>query len=129
MQTGSSTLSSGTSARSSVLAGLFQRQLRFAMGMAIIIGLALAVAALATWNVSDPSFSNANGATPGNALGFSGAAFADLVMQFFGLAGVIGLLPALAWALQLMRNRPIDRISKRAPAWFFGAWLMSAFLA
>ncbi len=128
MQTGSSTLSSGTSARSSsMLAGLFQRQLRFAMGMAIIAGLALAVAALATWNVSDPSFSNANGATPVNALGFSGAAFADLVMQFFGLAGVIGLLPALAWALQLMRNRPIDRISKRAPAWFAGAWLTAAF--
>jgi S-DNA-T family DNA segregation ATPase FtsK/SpoIIIE len=127
MQTGSSTLSSGTSGRSSLLAGLFQRQLRFAMGMAIIAGLALAVAALATWNVSDPSFSNANGATPDNALGFSGAVFADLVMQFFGLAGVIGLLPALAWALRLMRNRPIDRMSKRAPAWFAGAWLTAAF--
>jgi S-DNA-T family DNA segregation ATPase FtsK/SpoIIIE len=105
---------------------MLQRQLRFALGLTIVAGLMFAVAALATWTVSDPSFSNANGATPANALGFSGAAFADLVMQFFGLAGVIALLPALAWAIQLMRNRPVDRLSKRAPAWFGGAWLTSA---
>ncbi|MEQ8741076.1 MAG: DNA translocase FtsK, partial [Hoeflea sp.] len=105
---------------------MLQRQLRFALGLVIVAGLMFAVAALATWTVSDPSFSNANGATPANALGFSGAAFADLVMQFFGLAGVIALLPALAWAIQLMRNRPVDRLSKRAPAWFGGAWLTSA---
>ncbi len=105
---------------------MLQRQLRFALGLAIVAALMLAVAALATWTVSDPSFSYANGATPANALGFSGAAFADLVMQFFGLAGVIALLPALAWAIQLMRNRPVDRLSKRAPAWFGGAWLTSA---
>ncbi|MEQ8480283.1 MAG: DNA translocase FtsK [Hoeflea sp.] len=105
---------------------MLQRQLRFALGLAIVAGLMFAVAALATWSVSDPSFSNANGATPANALGFSGAAFADLVMQFFGLAGVIALLPALAWAIHLMRNRPVDRVSKRAPAWFAGAWLTSA---
>ncbi|WP_412051706.1 DNA translocase FtsK 4TM domain-containing protein [Hoeflea sp. Naph1] len=123
MQTGSSTLSSGVSPRGSFLSGLFRRQLRFAAGMAILTGLALAVAALATWTVSDPSFSNANGATPVNALGFSGAAFADLVMQFFGLAGVIGLLPALFWAIALMRNRPADRLPRRAAAWFGGAWL------
>ncbi|WP_421779050.1 DNA translocase FtsK 4TM domain-containing protein [Hoeflea sp.] len=126
MQTGSSTLSSANPASGSVFAAVLQRQLRFALGLVIIAGLMFAVAALATWTVSDPSFSNANGATPANALGFSGAAFADLVMQFFGLAGVIALLPALAWAIHLMRNRPVDRMSKRAPAWFGGAWLTSA---
>jgi DNA segregation ATPase FtsK/SpoIIIE, S-DNA-T family len=126
MQTGSSTLSSGNPPSGSVFAAMLQRQFRFALGLAIVAGLMFAVAALATWTVSDPSFSNANGATPANALGFSGAAFADLVMQFFGLAGVIALLPALAWAIFLMRNRPVDRLSKRAPAWFGGAWLTSA---
>jgi DNA segregation ATPase FtsK/SpoIIIE-like protein len=57
---------------------------------------------------------------------FTGAAFADLVMQFFGLAGVIGLLPALFWAIGLLRNRPVDRASRRGAAWFGGAWLTAA---
>nr|WP_245304245.1 DNA translocase FtsK [Hoeflea olei] len=100
--------------------------MRFVAGLAILAGLALAIAALATWNVADPSFSNANGAVPHNALGYSGAAFADLVMQFFGLAGLIGLLPALFWGLGLMRNTPIDRPARRAFAWFGGAWLTAA---
>ena len=126
MQSGTSTLSSGVSSRSTLLGALLRRQIRFAVGLLLLVGLALAIAALATWNVADPSFSNANGALPRNALGFGGAAFADLVMQFFGLAGVIGLLPALSWAIGLIRNRPVDRISRRGAAWFGGAWLSAA---
>jgi S-DNA-T family DNA segregation ATPase FtsK/SpoIIIE len=36
------------------------------------------------------------------------------------------LLPALFWAIGLMRNRPVDRASRRAAAWFGGAWLTAA---
>ncbi|MEM5493674.1 DNA translocase FtsK [Hoeflea sp. AS16] len=126
MQSGSSSLPSGVPSHSTLVGELVRRQVRFIAGLAILAGLMLAVAALATWNVTDPSFSNANGAIPHNALGFSGAAFADLVMQFFGLAGVIGLLPALFWAIGLLRNRPVDRMSRRGAAWFGGAWLTAA---
>ena len=126
MQSGSPSLSSAGSSHHNLLGELVRRQIRFVIGLAILAGLALAVAALATWNVSDPSFSNANGAVPQNALGFSGAALADLIMQFFGLAGVIGLLPPLFWAIGLMRNRPADRMSRRGAAWFGGAWLTAA---
>tara|TARA_R110002020_G_scaffold24826_9_gene81171 strand:- start:7026 stop:9683 length:2658 start_codon:yes stop_codon:yes gene_type:complete len=126
MQPGTSTLSQGVSPRNTLLGDLLKRQMRFVVGLSMLGGLAFAIAALATWNVSDPSFSNANGAVPHNALGFSGAAFADLVMQFFGLAGVIGLLPALFWAICLMRTQPVDRIGRRAAAWFGGAWLTAA---
>ena len=126
MQSGSSSLSSGVPSHSTLLGELVRRQIRFVIGLVILAGLALAIAALATWNVADPSFSNANGAIPHNALGFSGAAFADLIMQFFGLAGVISLLPALFWAIGLLRNRPVDRMSRRGAAWFGGAWLTSA---
>jgi len=126
MQSGSSSLSSGAPSHNTLLGELVRRQIRFVVGLVILAGLALAIAALATWNVADPSFSNANGTVPHNALGFSGAAFADLVMQFFGLAGVIGLLPALFWAIGLLRNRPVDRISRRGAAWFGGAWLTAA---
>jgi S-DNA-T family DNA segregation ATPase FtsK/SpoIIIE len=126
MQSGSSSIPSGVSSHSTLLGELVRRQIRFVIGLAILAGLMLAIAALATWNVTDPSFSNANGAVPQNALGFSGAAFADLIMQFFGLAGLIGLLPALFWAIGLLRNRPVDRASRRAAAWFGGAWLTAA---
>jgi len=126
MQSGSSTLSQGVSPRNTLLGALLRRQIRFVIGLAMLAGLALAIAALATWNVADPSFSNANGAVPNNALGFSGAAFADLVMQFFGLAGIIGLLPALFWAMGLLRNHPVDRMSRRGAAWFGGAWVTAA---
>ena len=126
MQSGSSSLPSGVPSHNTLLAELVRRQIRFVVGLAILAGLMLAIAALATWNVTDPSFSKANGAVAQNALGFSGAAFADLVMQFFGLAGLIGLLPALFWAIGLMRNRPVDRASRRAAAWFGGAWLTAA---
>ena len=126
MHSGSTTVSQGASPRNTLLGALLRRQIRFVAGLVILAGLMLSIAALATWNVADPSFSNANGAVPHNALGFTGAAFADLVMQFFGLAGIIGLLPALFWAFGLLRNHPVDRISRRGAAWFGGAWLTAA---
>jgi len=60
------------------------RQIQALIGFAIFLLLALAVAALATWNVTDPSYSYATGNLPTNVLGSSGAAFADVAMQFLG---------------------------------------------
>jgi DNA segregation ATPase FtsK/SpoIIIE-like protein len=90
--------------------------------------LALAVAALATWNVADPSYSYATGNEPTNILGYSGAAFADILMQFFGLASVVALLPVVAWALALISGRRFSRIPARAAAWGLGSVLSSAVL-
>ena len=73
------------------LSGFLFRQAQALLGFAIFLMLALAVAALATWNVADPSYSYATGNAPTNVLGYSGAAFADIAMQFFGLASVIAL--------------------------------------
>ena len=122
----------GTSAydsrrRDDYLTALVRRQLRYIGGLAIFISLALAAVALSTWNVNDPSFSNANGAEPSNVLGHAGASFADLIMQFFGLGGILGLVPALFWGIGFVRNRPVDQMPKRAAAWFGAAWLSSAF--
>ncbi|MBW3096802.1 DNA translocase FtsK [Pseudohoeflea coraliihabitans] len=126
MQTGTSALSS-TRNQDDPMSALIRRQLRYVGGIAIFAGLGFAALALATWNVNDPSFSHANGAEPTNALGHAGASFADLIMQFFGLGGVVGLVPALFLGLALIRNRPADRMPRRAAAWFGGAWLASAF--
>lgn len=112
-----------------VLSAFLWRQIRGLLGFGLFIGLALAIAALSTWNVSDPSFSYAAGGEPTNALGYPGAAFADIFMQFFGLASAIALLPVVAWALALIRNHRISRIVKRAAAWFGGAVLASAALS
>ncbi|HUH49361.1 MAG TPA: DNA translocase FtsK [Mycoplana sp.] len=112
-----------------VLSAFLWRQIRALLGFGLFIALALAVAALSTWNVSDPSFSYASGGEPTNALGYGGAVFADVFMQFFGLASVIALLPVVAWALALIKNRRLARVLKRIGAWFGGAVLASAALS
>jgi S-DNA-T family DNA segregation ATPase FtsK/SpoIIIE len=111
-----------------VLTAFVWRQALALIGFGIFTLLALAVAALATWNVADPSFSYATDNPPANILGFSGAAFADLMMQFLGLASIFALLPILALALALISGRRYDRIPARLAAWGGGTLLASATL-
>ena len=108
---------------------LLRRPLQIVLGLAFLAALMLSIAALATWNVSDPSFSYATGEAPANVLGFGGAAFADVMMQFFGLAGVVALLPMLFWSLRLLRGRPVDRVAARLAAWFGGGVLAASVFA
>ncbi|NLS05724.1 DNA translocase FtsK [Rhizobium sp. P32RR-XVIII] len=108
------------------LSGFLFRQAQALAGFAIFLLLALVVAALATWNVTDPSYSYATGNPPTNILGYGGAAFADIAMQFLGLSSVVALLPVVAWALALISGRHISRIPARAGAWALGSILSSA---
>ena len=103
-----------------------RRQFVRLVGLVLLLGVTLATAALATWNVTDPSFSHATGNVVTNAVGFPGAVFADIAMQFFGLGAVTALLPAVFWGAFLASARPIDRKLKRAAAWFASAVLLSA---
>jgi S-DNA-T family DNA segregation ATPase FtsK/SpoIIIE len=111
-----------------VLTAFLWRQMLALAGFAVFIGLALAVAALATWNVADPSLSYATDRPPTNILGHAGAIFADLMMQFLGLASVFALLPVLALSLALIAGRRYDRIPARLAAWGGGTLLVSATL-
>ncbi|WP_105430691.1 DNA translocase FtsK [Neorhizobium sp. T6_25] len=111
-----------------VLTAFVWRQALALAGFGIFFALALAVAALATWNVADPSFSYATDNAPTNILGFPGAAFADLMMQFLGLASLVALLPVLAFALALIAGRKYDRVPARLAAWGGGTLLASATL-
>jgi hypothetical protein len=106
-----------------VLTAFVWRQALALAGFGIFFALALAVAALATWNVADPSFSYATDNAPTNILGFPGAAFADLMMQFLGLASLVALLPVLAFALALIAGRKYDRVPARLAAWGGGTLL------
>ncbi|MCA1407406.1 DNA translocase FtsK [Ensifer sp. IC3342] len=112
-----------------VLATFVRRQIASLAGFALFGALALAVAALSTWNVSDPSFSYATSEEPTNVLGYAGAAFADIFMQFFGLASVVALLPVVAWALVLIGGKPFDKVFKRLGFWFVGSVLAGAALS
>ncbi|MXN53117.1 cell division protein FtsK [Shinella sp. AETb1-6] len=112
-----------------VLSAFVWRQVQILIGLCVFLFLALAIAALSTWNVSDPSLSYASSGEPKNILGYAGAVFADVFMQFFGLASVIALLPVVAWAIGLISGRRFNRILQRAAAWLGGAILASAALA
>ncbi len=105
------------------------RQAHRAGGVALMLTAAAMIAALVTWNVDDPSFSYAAERPVENMLGAPGAAFADLAMQFLGLA-VVGLVfPLAIFGWNLFRLRLPRRALWQAPAWIGGMLLLSAALA
>ena len=95
-----------------------RRQAGRLTGLALLGVVGFALAALGTWNVADPSFSHATDTSVTNAMGYPGAVVSDLLMQFFGLAAVALLVPAVAWAFFLATARGIDNKIKRGVAWF-----------
>ncbi|MCB1446765.1 MAG: DNA translocase FtsK, partial [Rhizobiaceae bacterium] len=105
------------------------RQAKAIAGVALLVLLGLAVAALSTWNVLDPSYSNATSREPANILGTGGSYFADMMMQFFGLGAVLALLPVFAWSLMMVLNVPVHRIPQRVLAWTGGSVFSSAALS
>ncbi|MGY6710427.1 MAG: DNA translocase FtsK 4TM domain-containing protein [Rhizobiaceae bacterium] len=110
------------------LTGFLRRLGARLLGLALLAAVAFMIAALATWNVADPSFSHATDNPISNAMGFPGAVLADLSMQFLGLASVFALVPAVLWGLFLLAGREIDRRPRRALAWG-GAALLAAGIA
>ncbi|TCT11833.1 DNA translocase FtsK [Tepidamorphus gemmatus] len=100
-----------------------------AIGLALLAVVLAIVVSLATWVVDDPSFSNATKAEPRNLLGFPGAAIADLLMQMLGLASAAVLLPVAAWAIGLVRDRPLTGFARRLAAWLIGTAFACAFFA
>ena len=99
------------------LRGFLHRQMTRAGGLAALAATAFCLAALATWNVADPSFSHATDNDVTNAMGYPGAVVADLMMQFLGLGAVVALVPAVAWGLRLMAAQRIERMPARLAAW------------
>ncbi|RWO16064.1 DNA translocase FtsK [Mesorhizobium sp.] len=103
-----------------------RRQVGRLLGAGLFALVAFGVASLATWNVADPSFSHATDNIVTNAMGYVGAVFSDLAMQFFGLAAVAALVPAVVWGFLLFSARGLDRLPKRGLAWFGYAVLAAA---
>ena len=100
-----------------------RRQAMRVTGLVMLLALFLLAVAFASWNVADPSLSYATQNQPTNLLGFSGAVLADLAMQFFGLATVVILIPAVLWACRLAAGKGITAPGRRSLAWLFAACL------
>ena len=103
-----------------------RRQAGRMAGIGLFAAVAFGLASLGTWNVADPSFSHATDAPVSNAMGYPGAVFSDLALQFFGLSSVAALVPAVIWGFFFTTARGVDNLPKRAAAWFGAALLFAA---
>jgi S-DNA-T family DNA segregation ATPase FtsK/SpoIIIE len=103
-----------------------RRQAGRLVGGALFVFVAFGVAALATWNVADPSFSHATDNPVTNAMGYPGAVFSDLATQFLGLSAVAALVPAVIWGFLLFSARGVDKMPRRGVSWFGFALLAAA---
>ncbi|UOM33574.1 DNA translocase FtsK [Acuticoccus sp. I52.16.1] len=101
-----------------------RRAMATVSGLAFLALSVILSIALATWTVSDPSFTHATDAPVVNAMGSFGAAFADPVMQLFGVAAPLLILPLPLWGLRLVSGRPVGWTPGR-----LGAGLAALFLA
>ena len=108
------------------MAGRLSRQLGVLAGLGLLAVVLFVFAALATWNVIDPSLSSANGRVPQNAGGFVGASIADLMMQFVGLASVVALVPPAIWAWLKIFHREIGKWKSRIIVWLPATVLAAA---
>jgi S-DNA-T family DNA segregation ATPase FtsK/SpoIIIE len=96
---------------------IVRRNLSAVLGLVLLAFAAAIAASLATWTVDDPSLSHATDLPSRNVLGVPGAIVADLVMQFFGFAGMILLLPPVVWAWRLVFGEPTRFNWKTVVSW------------
>ncbi len=104
----------------------FSGQVGVLVGLVILAIVAIAFGSLATWSVDDPSFSNANGREIQNAGGYWGASFADILIQFTGLASIVALVPPAIWGWLKLVQKPIGILQKRLLAWPFAMIVCAA---
>lgn len=102
--------------------------MRSLTGLALFAGLAVIAASLATWSVNDPSITHATDGEVQNLLGYFGASLSDMLMQFFGLAIIVALVPAGLLAWRMTFAAPLPPMRPRFLAWLGGSIAASAAL-
>ncbi len=71
------------------------------LGLSLFVLAVAGWVALLSWSFLDPSPSNATVSPPRNLLGYQGASFAAFMMEGFGLAAPLLVLPLAAFGLQI----------------------------
>src|SRR5690242_7203381 len=107
---------------------IVRRRLSELSGLALLTLALLSACALATWSVQDPSLSHATRTPVHNLLGAAGAIASDLLMQLFGLASVVLLLPIGINGWWLLAHRPLVGKPRRA-LWVLVLLFAAAFAA
>jgi len=96
-----------------------------ATGAVLIAFAAAGYISVLTWSITDPSFNHTTDKAPYNALGYFGATFADLLMQSFGLAASLFLLPPLVWGWNIFRGILPGPAVMRLTQWLGASALLS----
>jgi S-DNA-T family DNA segregation ATPase FtsK/SpoIIIE len=82
-------------------------------GIALLVFAAFVAIALLSYHPADPSLNVATDIPAKNWMGSPGSYVADLLMQFFGLAGILLVLVPLAWGIKLTRQKMLPKPSIR----------------
>ena len=99
---------------------IFARRARELVGFVILIVAFPLSLALASWNVRDPSLSNAVSSPIKNWLGFWGAATSDVMMQIFGLSNLVLLIVLSSIGWRCMSSRALPRLKLLFLNFIFG---------
>ncbi len=123
-----------TSTRASIdladgIAGAMRRRAAELGGLFLVAIAGAGIAALATWSALDPSFNYAVETKAHNLFGRPGAIFADCLMQVFGLAAVVFILPVAVWGWRFITHRWLPRMRVRVAAWLASPILAAGFAA
>jgi len=111
------------------LRGAIRRRVSELLGLCLLVAALVAAFALASWSVQDPSLSHATSTKVRNLLGAPGAIASDLLMQLFGLASIVIVLPIAIWGWRLITHRRLTREWLRLLLWITGIVLAAAFFS
>jgi len=99
------------------------------IGLILLALVGVAMVALASWNVDDPSFSYATSESAKNWLGFPGAVIADISFQVLGLGIIAFLVPLALWGWSFVRRQVPSIMGLRMIAWIAATGLATGVLA
>jgi DNA segregation ATPase FtsK/SpoIIIE, S-DNA-T family len=103
------------------------RRLRELAGLSLIALSGVAIAALMTWSVQDPSLSHATSRAIRNIVGYPGAIGADLLMQILGLGAIMLILPVAVRGWRMLTHRTFDREALRIGCWILCTVISAGF--
>ena len=107
----------------------FKHRLLEMLGVALFAAAAALLAALVTFQPTDPSFNTATEGPVYNLLGAVGAGCADLLLQILGAAAGVPVIVLAVWGWRLISFKDIGQLSLRILALLLATMLLAAGLA